>query len=85
MELIIFLCSFLSPAIDCQRELIAAEQWQVNLFAVLPVPHDAHDDAARQGDYWQWCVFAHSGKFKVEDRAWFIGAALGVQAGRALR
>ncbi len=79
MPIILFLCSFLPPLADCQRELTNAEAWQSALFYVLPAPHDAHDEAQEQVEYHQFAVWSHCDAFTLDDRAYWLGR---VAAGR---
>ncbi len=85
MPIILFLCSFLPPLADCQRELTNAEAWQSALFYVLPAPHDAHDEAAERVELAQFKVWAHCGKFTLEDRAYWLGEVLALQVSRMMR
>ncbi len=86
MALILFLCSLLPPACDCQQQLLDAEQWQAALFEVIPtVPHDAHDDAAERVDFWQFQVWAHCDRFGADDRAMTLGQIAAMRLGRVLR
>ncbi len=85
MPLVLFLCSFLPPARDCQRELVAAEEWQSALYLVLDTPHDAHDESAERVDFWQRQLWAHCNGFTLENRTWFLGECFALMAGRALR
>ncbi len=86
MALVLFLCSFLPPAPDCQRQLDMAESWQAALFEVIQtVPHEAHDDAQTRLDYWQYACWAHCDAFTAEHRAWWLGECFALMAGRALR
>ncbi len=79
MALILFLCSFLPCAQDCEQRLIDAERFQSALHYVLPCPHDAHDEAQEQVEYHQFQAWAHCDAFTLGDRAYWLGR---VTAGR---
>ncbi len=85
MALILFLCSLLPCAQDCEQRLLDAERFQSALHYVLPCPHDAHDDATEQVEYAQWCVWAHCDRFGADDRAMTLGQIAAMRIGQLIR